>query len=215
VQAQTLAFAFVAALYPVGLLAITFLLASDRPLKLGLAFYAGAVTSLTIVGVLMITVLQGAGLNDSDSGGARGGFRIGFGSALLVAAWILSHRQPAPGPKKEPSWKARLRGASPLAVYITGAILYSPSGSFLAATQQIATGNGGLPWGFQLAIVIVIVLLTVELPLITYALRPEATRRGLVKVEDWIGRHGRKALIGGLVLVGGYLVVDGIVVLVS
>ena len=212
---QTIGFAFVAALYPVGLLAITFLLASDRPLKLGLAFYAGAVTSLTIVGVLMITVLQGAGLDSSSSGGARGGFRIGFGVAMLLAAWVLSHRKPAPGPKKEPSWKSRLRGASPLAVYVTGAILYSPSGSYLAATQQIATGSGSLPWGFQLAIVIAIVLLTVEVPLITYALRPEATARGLRKVEAWVDRHGRKALIGGLVVVGGYLVIDGIVAIVS
>ena len=127
-----------------------------------------------------------------------------------------SRRRPVPKePKPEPSWKARLRGANPLAVYVTGAILYSPSGSFLAATQQIATTNGGLPWGIQLAIVIAIVLLTVELPLLTYALKPEATARALHRLEAWIDRHGRKALIGALAAVGGYLVIDGIVTLVS
>jgi hypothetical protein len=215
VQAQTLAFAFVAALYPVGLLAITFLLASDRPLKLGLSFYAGAATSLAVVGILVITVLQGVGLNDSDAGSARGGFRIGFGTALLIVAWILSHRPVPKGPKAEPSWKSRLRGARPIAVYLTGAVLYAPSGSFLAAVQQIATSNDGLPWGVQLAVVVAIVLLTVEVPLLAYALKPEATARSLRKVEQWIDLHGRKTLVGLLVLVGGYLIIDGIVTLAS
>ena len=106
-SAQTLAFAFIAALYPVGLLAITFLLASDRPMTLGLSFFAGAATTLFVVGVLMLTVLESAGLGDSDSGTTRGGFQIGFGTAMLVAAWLI-WRRPAPtGPKKEPSWKAR------------------------------------------------------------------------------------------------------------
>ena len=214
-QAQTLAFAFIAALYPVGLLAITFLLAGDRPMKLGLSFYAGAATSLAVVGVLVLTVLNGVGLDESSSGGARGGFRIGLGTAMLVAAWLLWRRPVPRDPKPEPSWKVRLRGARPIAVFVTGAILYSPSGSYLAAVQQIATSDAGLAWGVQLLIVIVIVLITVEVPLAAYALKPEATARALRRVEGWIDRHGRKALVGGLVLVGGYLIIDGIVTLVT
>jgi Sap, sulfolipid-1-addressing protein len=211
-EAQTLAFALVAALYPVGLLAITFLLASDRPMRLGLSFLAGAATSLFVVGVLVITVLQGAGLNDSDADSARGGFRIGFGTAMLVAAWLLS-RRPRPQAKAEPSWKLRLRGARPMAVFITGAILYAPSGSYLAAVQQIATSDAGLPWGVQLLVVIAIVLITVEVPLLSYALKPEATARVLRRAERWLDLHGRQALVAVLAGIGIYLIVDGIVIL--
>jgi hypothetical protein len=213
VQAETLAFAFVAALYPVGLLAITFLLASDRPLRLGLSFLLGAATSLTIVGVLVITVLQGVGLNDSDASSARGGFRVGFGTAMLVAAWFLWRRPRPKDPKPEPSWKSRLRGARPFAVYLAGALFYSPSGSYLAAVQQIATSDSGWPWGVQLAVVISIVLITVEVPVLAYALKPEATRRVLRAVEGWLEVHGRDALVAILLIIGGYLVVDGIVTL--
>jgi hypothetical protein len=213
-EAQTLAFAFIAALYPVGLLATTFLLATDRPLKLSLSFYAGAVTSLFVVGVLVLTVLEGVGLGDSGASTARGGFRIGFGSAMLVAAWLISRRPAHAGPRVEPSWKARLRGARPAVVYLTGAVLYSPSGSYLAAVQQIATGHAAWPSVVQLLIVIAIVLLTVEVPLLAYALRPEGTTRLLRGIEGWIDRHGRKALVTGLVLIGGYLVIEGIVSLV-
>jgi hypothetical protein len=212
-QAQTLAFAFIAALYPVGLLAVTFLLSTDRPMPLGLSFFAGAVVSLFVVGVLVLTVLESVGLGDSGSSSARGGFRIGFGTAMLVAGWLIWRRPVPPGPKKEPSWRTRLSKASPLAVFVTGAILYSPSGSYIAAVQQIATSNAGLASGLQLLVVIFIVLLTVEIPLVAYAVKPEATAGVLREVERWIDRRGRQALVTGLVVIGGYLVVDGIITL--
>ena len=217
-QAQTLALACVAALYPVGLLAVSLLLSTDRPLRLGLSFYAGAATSLFVVGTLVITVLHGAGVSSSSSGGTRGGFRMGLGTAMLAAAFIISRRARRPATseeKKEPSWKKRLRGATPAAVFFTGAVLYSPSGSYLASMQQIATSKGGWPAVLQLVIVISIVLLTVELPLLAYGLRPQATARTLARAEGWIDRHGRQALMFVLVVLGSYLFVDGIVTIVS
>ena len=215
-QAQTLAFACVAALYPVGLLAVSLLLATDRPLKLGLSFYAGAATSLLVVGTLVITVLHGAGVDSSSSGSTRGGFRIGLGTAMLAGAFILSRRRPDPSAeKKEPSWQARLKGARPAAVFLTGAVLYSPSGSYLAAVQQIATSKSGWAPALQLVIVVAIVLLTVEIPLLAYAVRPEATAAALRRAEGWIDRHGRQALMIALVVLGGYLVIDGIFTVVG
>jgi hypothetical protein len=209
VTSQTFAFACIAALYPVGLLAVSLLLASDRPLRLGLSFYAGAVTTLFLVGVVVITVMHGAGANHGSS--TRGGFRMGVGAAMLVAAWVLSrptrHRRAA---NQEPAWRGRLRGAQPLPVFFAGALLYSPSGSYLGAMTQIATTPGGWPWVAQLLVVIAVVLLTVEVPLLAYAWRPEATAKLLRRAEGWIDRHGRQALIYALLIIGGYLFIDGI-----
>jgi hypothetical protein len=95
-------------------------------------------------------------------------------------------------------------------VFVTGAILYSPSGSYIAAVQQIATSNAGLASGVQLLIVIAIVILTVEIPLLAYAVKPEATAGVLRRLEGWIDRHGSQTLLSVLVVVGGYLVIDGI-----
>ena len=204
---QTLAFACVAALYPVGLLAVSLLLTTERPVPLGLSFYAGGFTTLFVVGTVVITVMHGAG--SDDTAGARGGFRMGVGAAMLAAAWILSHRPPREN--KEPAWKLRLRDANPLAVFFAGAVLYSPSGSFLGAVTNIATTPGGWPAELQLLVVIAIVLITVEIPLITYALRPEPTGRVLRRAEGWIDRRGRHTLIVLLVVIGGYLFVDGVI----
>jgi hypothetical protein len=207
VDGQTLAFACVAALYPVGLLAVSLLLTTERPVPLGLSFYAGGFTTLFVVGTVVITVMHGAG--SDDTAGARGGFRMGVGAAMLAAAWILSHRPPREN--KEPAWKLRLRDANPLAVFFAGAVLYSPSGSFLGAVTNIATTPGGWPAELQLLVVIAIVLITVEIPLITYALRPEPTGRVLRRAEGWIDRRGRHTLIVLLVVIGGYLFVDGVI----
>ena len=213
-QAQTLALAFVAALYPVGLLAVSLLLASDQPMKLGLSFLGGAATSLLVVGIVVITVLHGAGLNGRSTGAARAGFQLGLGTAMLIAAWLIARRPGQKGEKKEPAWQVRLRGARPAAVFLTGAILYSPSGSYLGAVQQIATTDSGWAPALQLLVVIAIVLLTVEIPLLAYASAPRATTRMLHKTEAWIDRHGRQALEIVLVLIGGYLVIDGLAILV-
>jgi hypothetical protein len=210
-QAQTLALAFIAALYPVGLLAVGLLLGTDRPMALSLSFLAGAATSLFVVGILVITVLHGAGFADRNAGGVRGGLRIGLGTTMLVAAWVISRHPGERGEKKEPSWQLRLREARPGAVFGTGAILYSPSGSYLGAVQQIATSKSGWAPALQLLVVIAIVLLTVEMPLLAYALWPEATARVLRKAQTWIDRHGHKALLTALCIIGGYLVIDGIV----
>jgi hypothetical protein len=208
-EAQTLVLACVAGLYPIGLLAVSLLLASERPMKLALSFYAGALTSLFVVGTLIITVLHGAGVDGSSTNSVRGGFRLGLGTAMLIAAWVISHRPPKVD-GKEPSWKIRLRNARPGAVYVTGAILYSPSGSYIASVQSIATGKASVPDVLQLLVVISIVLITVEIPLLAYALWPERTARTLGMAQDWIDHHGRQALVILLVGVGGYLVVDGL-----
>jgi Sap-like sulfolipid-1-addressing protein len=215
VQAQTLALALVAALYPVGLLAVSMLLAGDRPMQLGLSFLGGAATSLFVVGILVITVLHGAGLSGSSTRAARGGFQVGLGTAILVAAWLMSRRPARQEEKKEPAWQARLRGARPGAVFLTGAILYAPSGSYLGAVQQIATSTTGWAPALQLLVVIAIVLLTVEIPLMAYALAPQATTRVLRRGQGWIDRHGRQALEIVLVLIGGYLVIDGITLIAT
>ena len=208
---QTIAFACIAALYPVGLLAVSLLLTTKRPLPLGLSFYAGGFTTLFVVGTLVITVFHGAGSDSSN--GARGGFRVGVGAAMLVAAWILSHRTPR-ARDTEPAWKVRLRDANPLAVFVSGAVLYSPSGSYLGAVTNIASTKGGWPYPLQLLIVVAIVLITVEVPLLLYAVRPEPTARALRRAEGWIDRHGRQTLITLLVIIGGYLLIDGLILVV-
>jgi hypothetical protein len=218
VQKQTLALALVAAVFPVGLLAVSLLLSTDRPLRGGLAFYAGAATSLLAVGIVVIVVLHGVGLHHHNAGLARGGFRVGLGTAFLGGAWIISRhsrRNARAGPRPEASWRHLLRTARPAPVFAAGVVLYSPSAAYMGALQQIATSRAPWPEWLQLLVVVAIVLLTVEVPLLAYAVRPDATRRGLERAGRWSDRHGRQALILVLVVVGGYLLISGLALIAS
>jgi hypothetical protein len=126
VQSETLILACIAAFYPLGLLAIGILLATDRPLTLGLSFLGGAATSLFVIGVLVITVLHAAGLTREDATTARTWVRIGLGIALVILGTRFRTALPAhkPAARGDPSaWQARLRRARPATVFLTGAVL--------------------------------------------------------------------------------------------
>jgi hypothetical protein len=216
-NSQTLILACIAAFYPLGLLAIGVLLATDRPLILGTSFLAGAVTSLLVIGVVVISVLDGAGLARDSATTARGWLRIGLGIALVIVGTQFA-RSPdvrsvdrKTGPASEPVWQARLRRARPVTVFLTGAILYSPSATYIGAVQQIATTEASWPQGLQLIVVIAIVLLTVEIPLLAYAWRPEATTRTVRIAEAWTERHRRETLSAVFLAIGTYLLIDGLV----
>jgi hypothetical protein len=77
--------------------------------------------------------------------------------------------------------------------------------------QQIATTESGWPSALQLLVVIGIVLITVELPLLAYARRPEATTRAVRLTEAWTERHLQTTISAVLIVLGGYLIIDGIV----
>ena len=108
---------------------------------------------------------------------------------MLIVGYVIARRPPsrrgqpdqaAPQTdKKEPSWQRRLRQAHPLSVFLTGTILYSPSATYVGAVQQIATSDSGWAPALQLLVVIAIVLLTVEIPLLSYAIWPDATGRAV------------------------------------
>ncbi len=220
-QSQTLILAGIAAFYPVGLIAVGVLLATERALRLGLWFLAGAAVSLFVVGILVITLLHGAGLSGGTATNARGSLKIGLGIAMLIVGYVVARRPPSRGrqhdpaapqtDKKEPSWQRRLRQAHPLSVFLTGTILYSPSATYVGAVQQIATSDSGWAPAIQLLIVIAIVLLTVEIPLLAYAFWPEATGRAVRSAEGWIELHQRETVAVVFFAIGGYLLIDGLI----
>ena len=61
----------------------------------------------------------------------------------------------------------------------------------------------------------VIMLILLELPLLAYAIKPEATEAGVQRFSNWLTRDGgRVALIGGCAI-GIFLVARGTISLIS
>ena len=89
--------------------------------------------------------------------------------------------------------------------FVVGVLVYSPSLTFVAAVQVIATARQSLIASvLDLAVVIAITIVFVWLPLVLYLLAPARTGRVLTRFNVWLRSHGH-ALVVGALLVGGVL----------
>jgi hypothetical protein len=223
VLAQATGFALLAALSPTALLAMAVFLGSENPRRIALLYFVGAVVMTVIMAVTVLLVLRATGLNQPREHAPRYGFRLGLGILALAAAVVMTLRKrhaPAgegseatagDGPPRKPGLFARLTARPrPVTAFVAGVLVFTPSASFVAAVQVIATANAAT-WETVLAIVIVIALtvLLVWLPLIAYHAAPEATTRALRNANGWLVAHGRTVVTGGLAAVGVILVVNG------
>jgi hypothetical protein len=100
----------------------------------------------------------------------------------------------------------------PRTAFIVGIFVYSPSLTFVAAVQTVATSKNDVASSvLALVLVIVITLMCVWVPLLLYLLMPERTGRLLGNFNGWLRSHGHVLLVGALVAGGILLSIDGLV----
>jgi hypothetical protein len=226
VIAQAAGLAVLAAISPTALLVMAVFLGSDNPRRTAQLYLAGAVLMTVLMAVTVILVLRATGLNQPRERTPRYGLRLGLGIvALAVAAVMVLRTRRAPavtgsaGGQDAPDAAtprrlgtvARLTARPrPLTAFIAGLVLFTPSATFIAAVQVIATANAAAP-ETVLAVLVVTVLnvLTVWLPFIAHLAAPEATARALKAANGWLVTHGRAVVTGCLAVAGVVLVVNG------
>ena len=214
--AEAAGFAVLAAVSPTALLVMAVLLGSAEPRRTALMYVAGAVIMTLAMAVVLLFVLRATGLDQPRHHAPRYGLRLGLGVITLAAAVYVSRRKraaPAPsdGEPKRPGLIARLTASpSPRTAFLLGVLLFAPSTTFIAAVQVVATANEGIPvTAAAIVIVVILTVLIVWLPLLTYLAFPEVTTRTLRTANEWLRAHGRLLVIGALWIAGVVLVVNG------
>ena len=217
--AQAAGFAVLAAVSPTALLVMAVFLGSDNPRKIALLYMTGAVIMTVAMALAVLFILRATGLNQPRQHDPRYGLRLGLGViALAGAAYMIRRKRspPAPGESdgkpKRPGLIARLTASpSPRIAFVLGLLVFAPSASFIAAVQVIATANEGVPiTAAAMLVVIILTVLSVWLPLLTYLAFPETTTRVLRIANEWLRLHGRVLVIGALLIAGMVLVVNGV-----
>jgi hypothetical protein len=209
---QALGFAFLAGLSPTALVVATVLLASANPRRTVLFFLAGAVLMTVVVGAAIFVALRAGGLQHTAEREPRYGLRLGLGALAIAASLVLVSRKPRPrDPNKKPNLVSRLVARpSPASAFAAGLLVFTPSITFIAAIQVIATAEDGIALVALAAVLVVtIVVVLAWLPLLLYMLAPDATTRTLKAIDGWLRDHGRAVLIACLAVGGIALVVDG------
>lgn len=221
---QYLFFSCSAAANPTLVAATTLMLLSSEPKRLMAGYLLGAYTMSITIGLVIVFALPNSGVVDTTKQTISPGIDIALGLVLLVVAFVLATgrdqpvaerrrerkaRKPDKGP---PRWQRALDGGSPRVTFAVGALLTLPGVSYLAALTQINK------IGSDIAETVLLVLLTnlimlaiIEIPLLGYVLRPDATPRAVERAKAWIGRHTRKAAVVGASVIGVVLVGKGLV----
>ncbi|HKG38180.1 MAG TPA: GAP family protein [Conexibacter sp.] len=235
-----LVLAFEAALYPTLLAAVVILLSLERPKRLIAAYLAGGMTISITLGLLIVELLGGTNLVESQQSllSWTGDLVIG-GLAVLLAVALAMHADdrmrerrstrravpvpvggaPAPiapdsvadAPNAEP-WSQRLlaRGSVPV-VFVAALFVNIPGAAYLVALKDIAAADQSFAADLgQILLFNVIMFLLAEIPLVGLIVAPEKTNALVDRMNTWLHDHSRQLAIGICFTLGVYLIVRGL-----
>lgn len=215
---QAVGFAILAALSPTALVVATVLLGSASPRRTVLFFFLGGLLMTVVVGAAIFVALRAGGLQHASEREPRYCLRLGLGVLALAASLVLALRKPR---IKEASKRPGLVGgliasAAPRTAFAAGLLVFTPSVTFIAAIQVIATAEEGLAiTAVAAALVVAIVVILAWLPLVFHLIAPDATTHTLKAIDGWVRVHGRSVLVAVAAATGILLVINGAVGLAS
>lgn len=210
---QAIPLALIASLYPFGLAVLFLLFEATRPrVRIGV-FLAGAAVCTLAVGFIFVFVLRGSGVNQSSEQTPRYGLELAIGVAFLVGAWVLAHRVPKPKADAGPSRVTKaIGGSGVLAVFVVGVAMYTPSPTYLAALEVVGSSKlSVIAASVWIIIVVVLLLITIEVPILLYWLAPAWTVPRFSALNAWLTRNGRNFFAVILAVLGVWEVTRGLV----
>jgi hypothetical protein len=220
---------------PTAMAAVLVILRRPRPVRLLSAYVIGSFITSVVVGIAVVAGLTATSLVTPSHGAGNPIFDISIGLLILISsAWLQSERSAdlrrraaeryaerrerrAARRGHEPSRSERvLSSGSPRLVAALGVMMHLPGLLYLAALAAITNANVSFLHGLVLIVLFNIVMLApIELPLLGAIVAPDATERTVGRANSFIKAHTREGLLGLSVLAGGYLIVSGIVELVT
>jgi hypothetical protein len=210
---QAVGFALLAALSPTALLVAAVYLGSANPRRTALLYLAGALVMSGSMAVVVLLVLRAGHFELPSHHQTRYGLRLALGLLILAIGLVVQRRKPKPPDPDNPKqgFVSRLVASpAPLAAFASGIVIFSPSVTFIAAVQVIATARTSVAVDvFALALIVVINVMFVWLPFVGYLFRPDATTRRLTSFNTWLRANGHLLLAGGMIVAGLLLTLDG------
>jgi Sap, sulfolipid-1-addressing protein len=214
-------FALTAGLNPTLLTATTVMLLLERPKRLMLGYWLGAMTTGIVVGSAIVFSMSSSGVSTSQHQVAPGiDFAIG---AILLLASLAVRRRSTPAareeraakraakPKKTPKWQQKLSSGTARTTFVIGLLLSFPGASYLASLDEIHK-QGFSTIGVIATVIAVnlVMLVLLEVPLVGYTLAPDRTTATIERFKDWMARNGSRALANTLAVLGTALVIRAI-----
>ncbi|HET6865527.1 MAG TPA: GAP family protein [Solirubrobacteraceae bacterium] len=220
---RVFAFALTAALNPTLLAAVTIMLTLPNPKRLLLGYLLGALLTSVTCGLVLVFALPNSSTSSTAQHSVSPAIDIAIGALLLVVAFVVGtgrdrrrrawaeRRRERAADKPQPRWKRTLSKGSARDTFVIGILLTFPGASYIAGMnalhkQQLSTGATVLVvLAFNM-----IMLILLEVPLLGFAIKPEATGVAVERFSKWLSRNGGRAALIGAVAIGAALVLRGL-----
>jgi hypothetical protein len=212
---ELIALGVVIAIEPLPIIGFILVLGTDRGARNGAAFIVAWVLCLIVVIVGTLALTGGAPPRQGTApANLVGVVYVALGAFLLGVAARVRQR-PADVPRPQPSWMKRVDGMQAGGAALLGFLL-QPWGlvaAGAAAVSQADVSNGLAVASLVLfAVLGTSVLLTMEI----YTIRqPEAARAKLDALHGWLDRHRDQGIVILSASVGAWLVVQGLITLIT
>jgi Sap, sulfolipid-1-addressing protein len=214
-------FALTAAVNPVLLGATTVMLMLERPKRLMLGYWLGAMTTGVVVGSSIVLWMGSSGISTSQHSAAPA-VDFAIGAIFLIASVVIRRRsspesrerraeKEATRPKKTPKWQQKLSSGTARTTFVIGLLLSFPGASYLASLTEIHKQGfstaGDIAAVFAVNLVMLVLL---EAPLVAFTIAPDWTPGMVERFRDWLSRNGAKALAMTLTVLGALLVLRAV-----
>jgi hypothetical protein len=207
---QAIPLALIASLYPLGLAAVLVLAEAMRPRPKVGVFLVGALVCTMTIGFVVVFVLHDAGVGQGSQQSDQYVLQLAIGVVFMVVAAVLSRRPPKPHSGQSRVSRAASQGGL-LAIFVVGMALYLPSPVYLSALQVVGTTKmDTAAMAVWVVIVVVLALITVEVPVLLFLLAPGWTVPRLQAVNGWLDRNGHTLLVAVVGTIGLWEFIAGL-----
>ena len=220
---------------PTAMAVVLVILRRPRAVRLLSAYVIGSFVASVLVGIGIVAGLDATSLGARRKTTPISIFDITIGVVILViAAWLHSDRSGAVRKRAaerlarrkaqknarncdKPSWSSQiLSSGSAVRLATLGVAMHLPGLLYLAALGYIAHLNVSTARGLLLIVLFNLVMLApIELPLLGYIVAPQRTEDTVRSTNSFIDEHRGKGLLLLSAIAGGYLILAGLVGLVS
>lgn len=220
---------------PAAIAAVLVILSRPRPLGLLTGYVAGSFAMSMLIGIVVVAGLAATTLLTPRHGPGLPVLDIAIGVLILIStAWLRSERsaevrrraaerrsrrrqerQARRGDRPRPTSQLLASGSIGV-VAALGAAMHLPGLLYLAGLGTIAHADLSTAHAVILLLLFNLVMLTpIELPLAGYLFAPGPTRDAIERLDAFIRAHRTEGLLLGSLLAGGYLVISGVLGLIT
>lgn len=205
------------AIFPVPIIAVVLLLASDRGTTKGLAFVLAWSGGLAAIGAIVLVLAGAAGASeDGEAATWVNVLLLALGLLLLalgVKQWRARLRADAEAPM--PGWMRTVDGFTTAKAGGAGFALsaLNPKNALLTIAAATEIAEVGLPTGEQVAVLlgfVVIATAGVLTPLVVSLALGDRSRELLDGLKGWMARHSAAIMAVLFVLIGAKLIGDAL-----